>query len=56
MGSEIHHGNPFMLAYTEKLIDPNKTIQIGLRGSGMENDYEVGKKLVSFNIFNYLPL
>lgn len=45
MGSEIHHGNPFMLAYTEKLIDPNKTIQIGLRGSGMENDYEVGKKL-----------
>jgi len=45
MGSDIHHGNPFLLAYQEKLIDPNRTIQIGLRGSGIDADYEVGKKL-----------
>lgn len=43
-GSRIHHGNPFLLAVEEELIECNKTIQVGLRGSGYGNDYEVGKK------------
>lgn len=44
MGSRIHHGNPFLNAVEEELIDCNRTIQIGLRGTGYGDDYEVGKK------------
>ena len=47
MGSRIHHGNPFLNAVEEELIDCNRTIQIGLRGTGYGDDYEVGKKFVS---------
>jgi len=45
MGSEMHHGNPFGLAVKEELIQCDRTVQIGLRGSGMEADYELPKKL-----------
>lgn len=33
-GEEIAHGTPFRRAYEENLIDPNRTYQIGLRGTG----------------------
>mmetsp|Transcript_24054 Transcript_24054/g.31312 ORF Transcript_24054/g.31312 Transcript_24054/m.31312 type:complete len:375 (+) Transcript_24054:18-1142(+) len=32
-GSRFHHGAPFKIAVDEKLIDPLRTIQIGIRGS-----------------------
>jgi guanidinopropionase len=38
MGSRIHHGAPFRRAVEEKLIDPRRTVQIGLRGP--QNDTE----------------
>ncbi len=33
-GEKIAHGTPFRRAYEEKLIDPKRTYQIGLRGTG----------------------
>lgn len=33
-GEEIAHGTPFRRAWEEKLIDPERTYQIGLRGTG----------------------
>lgn len=33
LGSKFHHGSPFRVAVEEGLIDPTKTIQIGIRGS-----------------------
>ncbi|MDO6563676.1 agmatinase [Amphritea sp. 1_MG-2023] len=33
LGSKFHHGSPFKIAVEEGLIDPHKTIQIGIRGS-----------------------
>jgi guanidinopropionase len=32
-GSKFHHGSPFRWAVEEDLIDPKKTIQIGIRGA-----------------------
>lgn len=40
-GEEIFHGSPFRRALEERLLDPHKVIQIGLRGGGYgPNDYE----------------
>jgi len=33
-GEEIAHGTPFRRAYEEKLIDPGRVWQVGLRGTG----------------------
>ena len=33
MGSKFHHGAPFRLANEEGLIDPRRTVQIGIRGA-----------------------
>jgi guanidinopropionase len=33
MGSKFHHGAPFRLANDEGLIDPSRTVQIGIRGA-----------------------
>jgi guanidinopropionase len=33
MGSRFHHGAPFKIAVDEGLIDPKRTIQIGIRGT-----------------------
>lgn len=33
LGSRFHHGTPFRRAVEEGLIDPRRTIQIGIRGS-----------------------
>eukprot|EP00656_Telonema_subtile_P042144 TRINITY_DN4760_c0_g1_i3.p1 TRINITY_DN4760_c0_g1~~TRINITY_DN4760_c0_g1_i3.p1 ORF type:complete len:338 (+),score=87.13 TRINITY_DN4760_c0_g1_i3:74-1087(+) len=32
-GSKFHHGSPFKVAVDEGLLDPTRTIQIGIRGS-----------------------
>ena len=45
-GSKIHHGNPFLLAVEEDLLDCSRVVQIGLRGSGFQNDWKVPKDLV----------
>ncbi len=41
MGSKFHHGAPFSRAVEEGLLDPKRTIQIGIRGS--INDSEIWK-------------
>jgi guanidinopropionase len=33
LGSRFHHGAPFRRAVEEGLIDPRRTIQIGIHGS-----------------------
>lgn len=40
-GSRFHHGAPFSRAVEEGLIDPKRTVQIGIRGSmGEQNDWQ----------------
>jgi len=34
-GSRFHHGGPFRQAVLDGVLDPEKTIQIGIRGSGL---------------------
>ncbi len=41
LGSKFHHGAPFRRAVEEGLLDPKRTIQIGIRGS--VNDRDVWK-------------
>ena len=38
MGSKFHHGAPFSRAVEEGLLDPKRTIQIGIRGSVNDPD------------------
>lgn len=48
---KIAHGTPFKRAFDEQLIDPNKTFQIGLRGSGYSpSDYDWGRSK-GFKVF-----
>lgn len=43
-GEKIAHGTPFRRAYEEGLIDPERTYQIGLRGSGYAaSDFDEGR-------------
>eukprot|EP00112_Aurelia_sp_Birch-Aquarium-sp1_P010462 Seg2232.3 transcript_id=Seg2232.3/GoldUCD/mRNA.D3Y31 product="Agmatinase mitochondrial" protein_id=Seg2232.3/GoldUCD/D3Y31 len=44
-GVKIYHGNGFLRAVEEGLIDCNRTAQIGLRGTGFDDDHEVPRKL-----------
>jgi len=41
MGSKFHHGAPFSRAVEEGLLDPRRTVQIGIRGS--VNDLDLWK-------------
>ena len=41
MGSKFHHGAPFSRAVEEGLLDPKRTVQIGIRGT--VNDLELWK-------------
>jgi len=48
-GSKFHHGAPFRTATLEGLIDPEHTIQIGIRGSAeflWEFSYEAGMTVI----------
>ncbi|HEX2941248.1 MAG TPA: agmatinase [Rhodopila sp.] len=38
MGSRFHHGAPFRRAVEEKLLDPTRVIQIGIRGTTNDPD------------------
>ncbi len=38
MGSKFHHGAPFSRAVEEGLLDPKRTIQIGIRGTVNDRD------------------
>jgi guanidinopropionase len=38
MGSKYHHGAPFARAVEEGLLDPKRTVQIGIRGPMNSND------------------
>jgi guanidinopropionase len=39
LGSRFHHGAPFSRAAEEGLIDPKRTVQVGIRGTASGHDY-----------------
>ena len=48
-GSKFHHGGPFRLAVLDGVLDPQRTIQIGIRGSAellWEFSYDSGMTVV----------
>ena len=50
-GSKFNHGTPFRRAHEEGLIDPNKTVQIGIRGAqnvseGWDYSKQTGMRLM----------
>ncbi|MBT4888751.1 MAG: agmatinase [Rhodospirillales bacterium] len=58
-GSKFHHGAPFRLATEEGLIDPYKTIQIGIRGGqnfadGLNYSSDKGMRVISIEEFDDL--
>ena len=58
-GSKFHHGAPFRLAAEEGLIDPTKTVQIGIRGGqnfteGLEYSREKGMRVITIEEFDDL--
>ncbi|OEC34024.1 guanidinopropionase [Pseudomonas cuatrocienegasensis] len=61
LGSRFHHGSPFKVAAEEGLIDPLKTIQIGIRGGVTDRDiwkfsYDSGMRVISIEEFYQLGL
>jgi len=55
-GSKFHHGAPFRLAVEEGLLDPRRTIQIGIRGGqnftdGIEFSQSSGMRVVFIDEF-----
>ena len=55
-GSKFHHGAPFRLAVEEGLLDPERSIQIGIRGSqnfmdGIEFSQNSGMRVVFIEEF-----
>ncbi len=53
-GSKFHHGGPFRLAVLDGVLDPERTIQIGIRGSAeylWEFSYESGMTVVHMEDF-----
>jgi len=54
LGSKVNHATPFRRAVEEGLIDPRRTIQIGLRGTrysdqDIQYGYDVGMRLVTMD-------
>ncbi len=59
LGSKFHHGAPFRLATDAGLIDPARTVQIGIRGSqnfadGLDYSREHGMRLITIEEFEDL--
>ncbi len=59
MGSKFHHGAPFRLAVEDGLIDPKRTIQIGIRGGqntvhGLSYSRNSGMRVVPIEEFEEL--
>jgi guanidinopropionase len=51
MGTKLHHGAPFRWAVEEGLLDPKRTVQIGIRGAqntdeGWEYSLEKGMRVI----------
>lgn len=45
MGSKFHHGAPFKIAVDEGLIDPKRTVQLGIRGTiGFPDQWDFSHK------------
>ena len=58
-GEKFHHGSPFRLACDEGLLDPHRTIQIGIRGAqnwadGWEYSEAQGMRVVFIEEFEEL--
>ncbi len=58
-GSKFHHGAPFRLAADEGLIDPKRTVQIGIRGGqnvteGLDYSRDKGMRLITIEEFDDL--
>ena len=58
-GSKFHHGAPFRLATEEGLIDPRRTVQIGIRGGqnfadGLDYSRESGMRVITIEEFDDL--
>lgn len=61
MGSKFHHGAPFSRAVEEGLLDPKRTIQIGIRGSVNDMDlwkfsHDSGMRVVYMHDFHTLGI
>ena len=55
-GSKFHHGSPFRLAVEDGLLDPKRTIQIGIRGAqnfmdGIDFSLDSGMRVVFMEEF-----
>ena len=55
-GSKFHHGSPFRLAVEDGLLDPKRTIQIGIRGAqnfmdGIDFSMDSGMRVVFMEEF-----
>lgn len=56
-GSRFHHGGPFRLAVLDGVLDPERTIQIGIRGNAeflWEFSYDAGMTVVHIEEFQRL--
>ena len=56
-GSKFHHGGPFRLAVLDGVLDPERTIQIGIRGSAnvyWEFSYASGMTVIEIEEFTAL--
>ena len=57
LGSKFHHGAPFRRAVEEGLLDPKRTVQIGIRGAVMDLDvwkfsHDTGMRVVYMEEFH----
>lgn len=58
-GTKFHHGGPFRNAVLDGVLDPARTIQIGIRGSSeylWEFSYESGMTVIHTDEINGLGL
>lgn len=58
-GSKFHHGAPFRLAAEDGLIDPHRTVQIGIRGGqnfadGLNYSRDKGMRVITIEEFDDL--
>ena len=61
MGSKFHHGAPFSRAVEEGLLDPKRTVQIGIRGSVNDLDlwkfsHDSGMRVIYMDEFHRLGI
>jgi agmatinase len=58
-GAKFHHGGPFRLAVLDGVLDPERTIQIGIRGSAeflWEFSYEAGMTVIHAEEFAQMKI